>query len=58
MYVILGSGTAAYYAGSSLKEAGYQITLVDINRERTEALREMGFENVVQGAVQETCLGS
>ena len=46
MYIILGSGTAAYYAGSSLKETGNQVTLVDINRERTEALREMGFQNV------------
>lgn len=52
MYVILGSGTAGYYAGSRLKEAGNQVILVDINRERMEALREMGFENVVEGDIR------
>ena len=51
MYVILGSGTAGYYAASRLKETGYQVSLVDIKPERTEALREMGFDNVVEGDI-------
>jgi nanoRNase/pAp phosphatase (c-di-AMP/oligoRNAs hydrolase) len=51
MYIILGSGTAGYYAASRLKDTGYQVTLVDIKPERTEALREMGFDNVVEGDI-------
>ncbi|NVL91600.1 MAG: NAD-binding protein [Desulfobacterales bacterium] len=51
MYVILGSGTAGYYAASRLKDTGYQVTLVDSKPERIEALREMGFDNVVEGDI-------
>ena len=51
MYIILGSGTAGHYAASRLKEQGHQFTLVDIKPERTEALREMGFDNVVEGDI-------
>jgi len=51
MYIILGSGTAGYYAASRLKDAGYQVSLVDNKPERTEALREMGFDNVVEGDI-------
>jgi len=42
MYIILGMGTAGYFAAKRLKEAGRKITLVDIKPERTDALREMG----------------
>ena len=51
MYIILGSGTAGYYAANQLKNMGHQFTLVDIKPERTEALREMGFERVVEGDI-------
>jgi nanoRNase/pAp phosphatase (c-di-AMP/oligoRNAs hydrolase) len=51
MYIILGSGSAGYYAAMRLKELGRQFTLVDIKPERTEALREMGFDNVVEGDI-------
>jgi nanoRNase/pAp phosphatase (c-di-AMP/oligoRNAs hydrolase) len=51
MYIILGSGTAGYYAASRLRDTGYQVTLVDIKPERVEALREMGFDNVVEGDI-------
>jgi len=51
MYIILGSGTTGYYAANQLKNIGHQFTLVDIKPERTEALREMGFENVVEGDI-------
>lgn len=51
MYIILGSGTAGYYAANQLKNMGHQFTLVDIKPERTEALREMGFEPVVEGDI-------
>lgn len=51
MYIVLGSGSAGYYAAMRLKELGRQFTLVDIKPERTEALREMGFDNVVEGDI-------
>jgi nanoRNase/pAp phosphatase (c-di-AMP/oligoRNAs hydrolase) len=51
MYIILGSGTAGYYAANQLKNMGHQFTLVDIKPERIEALREMGFERVVEGDI-------
>lgn len=51
MYIILGIGTAGYFAAKRLKEAGRKITLVDIKPERTDALREMGFDNVVEGNI-------
>jgi Trk K+ transport system NAD-binding subunit len=41
MYIILGMGTAGYFAAKRLKEAGRKITLVDIKPERTDALREI-----------------
>ena len=51
MYIILGIGTAGYFAAKRLKEAGRKVTLVDIKSERTDALREMGFDNVVEGDI-------
>jgi len=48
MYIILGIGTAGYFAAKRLKEEGRKVTLVDIKPERTDALREMGFDNVVE----------
>lgn len=51
MYIILGSGKAGYNVARHLRETGRQCTLVDINPERTEALKEMGFDNVVEGDV-------
>jgi len=51
MYIILGIGTAGYFAAKRLKEAGRKITLVDIKPERTDGLREMGFDNVIEGDV-------
>ncbi|MBW2001809.1 MAG: NAD-binding protein [Deltaproteobacteria bacterium] len=51
MYIILGIGTAGYFAAKRLKEAGRKITLVDIKPERTDGLREMGFDNVVEGDI-------
>ena len=51
MYIILGSGTTGYYAASHLKQMGRQFTLVDIKPERIEALRDMGFDNVVEGDI-------
>jgi len=51
MYIILGIGTAGYFAAKRLKEAGRKITLVDIKSERIDALREMGFDNVVEGDI-------
>jgi len=51
MYIILGIGTAGSFAAKRLKEAGRKITLVDIKPERTDALREMGFDNVVEGDI-------
>jgi nanoRNase/pAp phosphatase (c-di-AMP/oligoRNAs hydrolase) len=51
MYIILGSGTTGYYAASHLKQMGRQFTLVDIKPERIEALRDMGFDNVVKGDI-------
>lgn len=51
MYIILGSGRAGYHAARHLKDLGRQFTLVDINPERAESLKEMGFENVVEGDI-------
>ena len=51
MYIILGVGTASHCAASRLTDTGHQVTLVDIKPERTEALREMGFDNVVEGDI-------
>ena len=51
MYIILGSGTAGYFAAKRLKDAGCRVSLVDIKPERTNALREMGFDNVVEGDI-------
>jgi nanoRNase/pAp phosphatase (c-di-AMP/oligoRNAs hydrolase) len=51
MYIILGSGRAGYHAARHFKDRGRQCTLVDINPERTESLKEMGFENVVEGDI-------
>ena len=51
MYIILGIGTAGYFAAKRLKETGRKITLVDIKPERTDGLREMGFDNVVEGDI-------
>jgi nanoRNase/pAp phosphatase (c-di-AMP/oligoRNAs hydrolase)/uncharacterized UPF0146 family protein len=48
MYIILGVGTTGYFAAKRLKEAGRSVTLVDMKPERTDALREMGFDNVVE----------
>ncbi|MFB0520062.1 MAG: DHH family phosphoesterase [Desulfatiglandales bacterium] len=56
MYIILGSGAAGYHAASRLKDTGHQVTLVDIKPERTEALREMGFDNVVEGDITSVAL--
>jgi nanoRNase/pAp phosphatase (c-di-AMP/oligoRNAs hydrolase) len=54
MYIILGSGRAGYNAARYLKDIGRLCTLVDINPERVEALREMGFENVMEGDITST----
>jgi nanoRNase/pAp phosphatase (c-di-AMP/oligoRNAs hydrolase) len=51
MYIILGSGSAGYHAARHLKNMGRPCTLVDINPERVESLKEMGFENVVEGDI-------
>ena len=51
MYIILGVGTAGYFAAKRLKEADRKITLVDIKPERTDGLREMGFDTVVEGDI-------
>jgi nanoRNase/pAp phosphatase (c-di-AMP/oligoRNAs hydrolase) len=51
MYIILGSGRAGYHAARYFKDIGRGCTLVDINPERTESLKEMGFENVVEGDI-------
>jgi nanoRNase/pAp phosphatase (c-di-AMP/oligoRNAs hydrolase) len=51
MYIILGSGKAGYQAARHFKDMGRACTLVDINPERAESLKEMGFENVVEGDI-------
>jgi nanoRNase/pAp phosphatase (c-di-AMP/oligoRNAs hydrolase) len=51
MYIILGSGRAGYQVAKHFKDIGRPCTLVDINRERAESLKEMGFENVVEGDI-------
>jgi len=51
MYIILGIGTAGYFAAKRLKEAGRKVALVDIKPERTDALREMGFDTVLEGDI-------
>jgi nanoRNase/pAp phosphatase (c-di-AMP/oligoRNAs hydrolase) len=51
MYMILGSGRAGYNVARHFRDSGRQCTLVDINPERTESLKEMGFDNVVEGDI-------
>ena len=51
MYLILGIGAAGYHTASQLRDAGRQITLVDIKPERIEDLKEMGFEGVIEGDI-------
>lgn len=49
MYIILGCGTAGLYAASSLQEKGKELTIVDHNKERLEALKDRGFKSMVFG---------
>jgi nanoRNase/pAp phosphatase (c-di-AMP/oligoRNAs hydrolase) len=51
MYIILGSGRAGYNVARYFRDIGRRCTLVDINPERTESLKEMGFDNVVEGDI-------
>ena len=51
MYLILGIGAAGYHTASQLRDAGRQITLVDIKPERIQDLKEMGFEGVIEGDI-------
>lgn len=51
MYIILGIGTAGYFAAKRLKDEGSRVTLVDIKPERVESLRDVGFDNVVEGDI-------
>jgi len=51
MYIILGIGTAGYFAAKRLKDKGSRLTLVDIKPERADSLRDIGFDNVVEGDI-------
>jgi len=51
MYIILGIGTAGYFAAKRLKDKGSRLTLVDIKPERADSLRDIGFDNVVDGDI-------
>jgi nanoRNase/pAp phosphatase (c-di-AMP/oligoRNAs hydrolase) len=49
MYLILGCGTTGYLVASRLQELKKELVIVDKNPERVEALKERGFETVIEG---------